>query len=182
MDRKMLLIVAALALLLILGGGAAVVKLSVGASEEKKLSGLLPHVRARVEDLLRAMAARGYRVLVGSTLRSDAEQAKIVASGNSATSNSWHLVGRAVDLYPYGPDGKPDMDGRHVELYRILHQESARLGFSNLAFNADGSIRKIKTTKNGKQIEVWDAGHVEFREGLTWAKAADQYRATKGIA
>jgi hypothetical protein len=177
-DKRVLLIVAALVVLLIIGGGVTVVALKLSASEEKKLAGLQPHVRRKVEELLRRMAARGHRVLVGSTLRSDAEQKAIVERGNSATSNSWHLVGRAVDLYPYGPDGKPDMDGRHVSLYRALHEESAKLGFQNLAFNDDGSIRYITTSKG----KVWDAGHVELRESLTFAQAVDEYRKSKGVA
>lgn len=176
-DGRILLVVAALGLLLLLGGGAVVVKKAASSSEETKLAGLLPHVRRKVEELLHRMNARGIRVLVGSTLRNPEEQAAILKSGNSSTSNSWHLLGRAVDLYPYGPDGKPDLDGRHVDRFRALHEESAKLGFRNLAFNPDGSKRYITTSKG----KVWDGGHVEFTDSMTWAQAADQYRATKKV-
>lgn len=156
-------------LVLLLGGGVVAVKVATTQTEAQKLAALLPQVRAAFERLRSRLAAQGIRLLVGQTRRTADQQAAIYAAGNSGTTKSWHLLGRAVDVYVYGPDGKPDMDGRHVELYRKLHTEAAREGFRGLAFNADGSKRYI-TNAQGKP--VWDAGHIEFPEGMTWAAAA----------
>lgn len=167
MSKRAWIVVIVLAVLLA-GGGVVAVKVAGSASEKAKLDALLPQVRAAFERVRARLAARGIKVLVGSTRRTDDQQAAIVAAGNSATSHSWHLLGRAVDVYPYGPDGKADLDGRHVELFRALHEEAAKEGFRGLAFNADGSKRYI----NGTKGPVWDGGHIEFPEGMTWAAAA----------
>lgn len=135
---------------------------------------LLPQVRDRLAELRRRLEAMGIKTLVGSTKRTPAQQESVVAGGTSATTRSWHVLGRAVDLYPYGPDGKADLDGRYVDRFRTMHAEAAKLGFRGLAFNADGSKRYITTSKG----KVWDGGHLEFPEGMTYAQAEAQARKT----
>lgn len=160
------------ACVLLFGGGTAIVKAVKKARsrrEETNLAGLQPSARRALEQLIARLEARGVKVLVGSTLRDADEQAAILARGSSATSQSWHLLGRAVDLYPIGPDGVADLAGKHVELFRTMHAEAAALGWRGIAFNPDGSKRFI-TTNKGK---VWDGGHLELRDGMTWAAAFD---------
>lgn len=167
MSKRAWIVVIVLAVLL-LGGGVVAVKVATTQTEAQKLATLLPQVRAAFERLRSRLAAQGIKLLVGQTRRTADQQAAVVASGNSATNNSWHLLGRAIDVYVYGPDGKPDMDGKHVDLYRKLHAEAAKEGFRGLAFNADGTKRYITTNKG----PVWDGGHIEFPEGMTFAAAA----------
>jgi hypothetical protein len=172
------------AVLLATGGTAAVVrKRSVGGrgghlltSEEARMAQLLPQVRSALQALRARLDAEGIPTHVGSTRRDPDEQAAIVARGRSATKRSWHLLGRAVDLYPLDPaTGQPDTAGRHFALFRRMHEladtvgpMTGRWGWRGLAFNADGSRRFI-TTNKGK---VWDGGHLEFPEGMTYEVAS----------
>ena len=178
MNRQRLLIIAAVviaALLLI----QPVVKIVSNAQEQKKLDGLLPEVRAALGELRTRLRAKGIDTWVGSTLRDDATQAGYVDAGVSATQKSWHLVGRAVDLYPYDPlTGRPDLAGHNTEAFRTMHAEASRVGFRGLAFNTDGSKRYINTSKG----KVWDGGHLEYPAGLSYAEAVDDYRTRKVIA
>lgn len=184
MNLRTLIIIGVLVVLLAGGGTVAIVKTS--NSEAAKLGKLLPHVRARLERVRAALAARGIQTFVGQTLRTPEYQETRVASGNSATSKSWHLAfpdplggpdgARALDMYPIDPaTGKPDLDGKRVDLFKAMHDAGAVEGFQNLAFTADGSKRYI-TTNKGK---IWDGGHMEYREGLSWdAAKAVKRRAT----
>jgi hypothetical protein len=161
-----------------IGAVILVLTMSVGKvlvetlSEKKKLAGLIPPARSAVQDLRQALLNRGIRTLVGQTRRTDEQQANI-DPGKTGTSDSWHELGRAVDLYVYGPDGKPDMAGAHTDIYRTMHAEAKRFGLSGLAFNPDGSKRFI-TTKAG--TKVWDGGHLQFTSGLSYAAASDADR------
>lgn len=156
-------------LIVILMGGTVVYKLT--ASEEAKLSKLLPHVKAAFLRVKARMESMGHKLYIGRTFVTDAEQAAVDPT-KTGTSNSWHEVKRALDVYVYDPDtGKPDMDGKRNDLYRLMHQEAAKEGFTNLAFNPDGSARYI-TTKSGKKTR--DLAHMEMREGLTFAQAHKQ--------
>lgn len=172
MNRQRLVIVAALivvALLLI----QPVVKLVSSVTEQRRLDGLLPEVRDALANLRQRLLTKGLRTFVGSTLRDDAQQLAVVESGHSSTSHSWHLVGRAVDLYPYDPlTDQPDLAGHNLELFRMMHAEASVLGFTGLAFNADGSKRYI-TTNKGK---TWDGGHLQYTGGLTFADAVTDYK------
>jgi hypothetical protein len=143
-------------------------------SEEARAAQLIPTAQLALERTRAELEQDwGIRTYVGSTRRNPDEQAKIVAKGNSATQKSWHLLGRAVDLYPYDPDtGKPDLAGKHVDLFRTMQEVGAGYGWTNIAFNPDGSKRLITTTKNGKQVKVWDGGHMQFTEGMTFAQAS----------
>ncbi len=137
-------------------------------TERRRISRLEPATQRAYRTLLRLMSNRGIRIHTGQTKRTDAQQARLVASGRSGTTRSWHLLGRAIDAYPYDPNtGKPDMKGRRVDLFRIMHDTGAALGFRNLAFKDDGAKRYIRTNKGN----VWDAGHMSFRQGQTFAQA-----------
>ncbi len=163
------LIIIAIVLLLAGGGTVAVVKYVATETEKKRLAGLLPQVRDALQRTRAALDAKGIRTLVGETRRDDALQAAHVADGVSATNNSWHKLGRAVDLYPY-VDGKPDLDGKHVETFRTMQIEAGKNGFHNIAFNTDGSLKYIVTSKG----KVWDGGHMQYTDGMTFAQAAAQ--------
>lgn len=139
------------------------------ATEAAKIDALRPEVA----DALRAARAdlldQGMKTLVGQTKRTADEESAAVARGSSATHNSFHVLGRAVDLYPYDPDtGEADMNGVNVDLFKQMHAVLANYGFTNIAFNADGS-KKYITTSKGK---VWDGGHAQFTNGMTFAQAA----------
>jgi hypothetical protein len=138
-------------------------------SEQARAQQLIPAAQSALERL-QADLLTNYHLgtYVGSTRRNPAEQAAIVAKGASATQHSWHLLGRGVDLYPIAPDGKPDLPGKHLELFRTMHQVATRYGWRGLAFHPDGTKRYIETVKG----KVWDGGHLEFPEGMTYALAA----------
>jgi hypothetical protein len=163
-------------------GALSVKKGGALTSEQARAQQLIPAAQRALEALQDDLAARGVRTYVGSTRRNPEEQAKIVAKGNSATKHSWHLLGRGVDLYPYDPStGKPDLDGRRLELFKLMHDVSARYGWTGLAFNPDGSKRLITTTKNGKSVKIWDGGHLQFTEGMSFAVAEARDNAKGGV-
>jgi hypothetical protein len=150
-------------------GKKAAVKL--GLTEKSRLDMLQPHVRSRVEELIRRMAEKGIKLYVGSTKRTREKQAKIVSAGRSAAPVSWHLLGRAVDIYPVDPvTGKPDTSGKNINLFKTMMKEAEALGFRQLAFKPDGSKLYIMGAKG----EFWDAGHIEYRDGMTIAQAAQR--------
>lgn len=176
MNRRVLLLVGLVVLLLLVGGGAVVAVRALSKSEAEREERLLPQVQAALERTRQDLAAEGIETWVGSTKRTDAEQAAKVAAGVSTTSNSWHLLGRAVDLYPVLPGtNQPDLKGEHVDRFRRMHAVAAQHGFRGLAFNADGSKRYI----TGSKGKIWDGPHLEYPEGMTFAqaKAKDPARA-----
>lgn len=166
MSRRTIILLVILAVVLMLTPVA--VKVIATASEEKKLAALQPHIRTRVETIRARLAARGVKTIVGSTRRTDAEQEALVDKGVSSTNNSWHELGRAVDLYPVGAEGGIAKESE-IALYRVLVEEAVKLGATSYAFNADGS-KKYLTNKAGKKY--WDAGHIHWTDGLTFAAAA----------
>lgn len=151
-------------------------------AERRRINRLEPGTRAAYRQFLKLMSNRGIRIHTGQTVRDTAQQAALVESGASGTNRSWHLLGRAIDAYPYDPDtGKPDMQGRRLDLFRIMHETAAVLGFHGLAFRPypDGPKRYITTSKGS----VWDGGHLEYHGPYnTWAEAADAMRSRKAIA
>lgn len=127
--------------------------------DRTKLALLLPHVREQVEALIRQCEAQGVSLAVGNTLRTAAKQAQNVAAGRAMTSRSWHLLGRAADLYVRLPGGKLDVRATNRAAYELMHQEAKKLGFRVLGF---------KPFRNG----TVDPYHVEWRDGMTWDQAA----------
>lgn len=129
--------------------------------ETRRINRLEPTTRRAYRALLRLMSNRGMRIHTGQTRRSEAQQRALVEKDKSTTLRSWHLAGRAIDAYPYDPNtGKPDMKGRRVDLFRIMHADAKAIGFKGLAFKPDGSKRYIRT-KRGRRL--WDAGHLQFQ-------------------
>lgn len=180
MTRTRLIVLLLVAVLLLAGGAVAVRKL--GLSEESRRQQLLPTVRTQLDALRAELSKMGIETFVGSTYRSSAQQDEIFEeSGTSSTRDSWHELRRAVDLKPIDPKtGKPDDAGKTWDtLFRTMHEVAKRRGWRGIAFNADGS-KKLITNSAGKK--VWDGGHLEWRDGLTFAQAEAQYVATKGTA
>jgi hypothetical protein len=168
MNQRTWLIILAI-IIVLLGGGAAVLAIrELGKSEAARRLTLIPAARAALDDLIEDLAKLGVQVFVGSTRRTPTEQSVAVSSGASSTQQSWHLLDRAVDLYPIDPEtGQPDLNGKRTELFRIMHERAELHGWRGIAFNADGTKRYLNTSKG----RVWDGGHLEFPEGLTWAQA-----------
>jgi hypothetical protein len=71
-------------------------------------------------------------------------------------------------MYIFDPDSNAfDMNGKRVDLYRRMHEIAVEEGWQGIAFHPDGSKRFIITSKGS----VWDAGHLEYREGLSYSQA-----------
>jgi hypothetical protein len=140
-------------------GGSMIVET---VTEKKRLDGLLPHVREKVVILRNRLAERGLKTLVGQTKRTPDEQLINVQNGASDTLDSWHLLGRAIDLYVYRTGQKWDTGS--VADYKIMHDEAAKLGFTGIAFNSDGTKKYLKSGK-------WDGGHLQYMDKMTFAQA-----------
>lgn len=165
---------------LLLMGGAVAKKVTTSApksgglltSEQARAQQLIPPAQVALAHLQAELSDRyGIDTYVGSVRRTPKQQAGNVAKGVSATQHSWHLLDRAVDLYPLLDDGKPDLNGKLWDTaFRRMHIVAAQFGWRGLAFNTDGTRRYITTTKG----KVWDGGHIEFPEGMTWEQASHQ--------
>lgn len=137
-------------------------------SESKRMAELLPHVQRALQYTINDLASQGIKILVGQTLRTSDQTAANVKSGSSATTKSWHELRRAVDCYVIDPDtDTPDMNGKRVDLYKKMHQTAKKYGFTNIAFYSDWSKRLITTSKG----KIWDGGHMQFTDGMTWDNA-----------
>jgi hypothetical protein len=182
-------------LLVLLGGGAAVVMRKISDSEASRRALLQPEVQSAVDRIRADAAAEGIETMIGSTRRSAEEQAAKVAAGLSATQNSWHTIGQALELYvmkaipaPTSADPKAtklsaDVNGTEIEKYRRLHEIAKRHGGRGIPggqpFNADGSKAYI-TTSAGK---IWDVAHIEFPLGhRTVADALKAQQTRKVVA
>jgi hypothetical protein len=130
--------------------------------EQKRLAQLIPECEDRVSDLIAAMGARGFLVYVGQTMRSQEQQTEAQARGTTSVhqSRSWHQLGRAADLRKRNADGTVDESTHDTAFFEALFQEATKLGLRSLAYRPDGTRLLIHTTHG----DVWDAGHVEFRE------------------
>lgn len=162
----------ALVALIMAGGWAGVATVrKLGLTEKARIDALEPDTRRRYLELRKRMAAKyGIQLRTGQTRRTQDQQNALVAKGLSATKQGWHLVGRAIDVYPIDKKtGQPDTKGLNVDAFRKMHLEADALGFRGIAFSPDGSKRYITTSKG----KVWDAGHIEYRgEFRTVAEAA----------
>lgn len=180
MNRNLRLLIVILVIALLFAGGVVAMR-KLGESEASRRAKLIEEAREALDELRAELAAEGIETFVGSTLRTATEQAGKVAVGSSTTSQSWHLLGRAVDLYPIDPDtGQADMNGKlWSTLFRRMHELAPRFGWRGLAFNADGSRRYLKRSDGST---FWDGGHLEFPGGMTWAAASAKYKASGGLA
>ena len=187
MNRRVLLVVVVVVALVLLGGGAAIVVRKISETEASRRALLEPDVRDAVDRLRADAASEGIETMIGSTRRTADEQAAKVAAGLSATKNSWHTIGRALELYvmrvipaPTTKDPKAtklsaDVDGKEVAKYQRLHAIAKRHGGRGIPggqpFTATGEKAYI-TTSAGK---VWDVAHIEFPGGF--ATVADALKA-----
>ncbi len=137
-------------------------------ADEAKLDQLLPHIRPLAVQLIDTLTTQhGMTMAIGRTGTTPKQQAGLIAAGKSATIHSWHLLGRAIDLYPV-VEGK--LAGEKDEgLYRLMHIEAYKLGWEGIAYALDGSWNKryIKTVTG----VIWDAPHLQIRDHLTWSQA-----------
>lgn len=132
------------------------------AAETGRLALLIPECGRRVQQVIAAMGARGFAVYVGQTMRSQAEQAAAQARGTTSASQSrsWHQLGRAADLRKRNLDGSVDESTHDETFFKALFEEATAAGLRSLAYREDGSRLLIHTTHG----DVWDAGHVEYRD------------------
>jgi hypothetical protein len=130
--------------------------------EQARLSQLIPAAEARARAILAAMALRGMPAYVGETARSQAEQDAAVASGHSSANehHDWHMLKRAVDFRKRLPGDHADPTTHDEAFFRALYEEATIAGCRSLAFHPDGTKLLIHTVHG----DVWDAGHVEYRE------------------
>ena len=133
-------------------------------AERRRLNQLLPRAREAILNLRSKMAGHGLDFRVGTTMRSASEQAAQVAEGRSAASVSWHMSGRAADLYMIDPrTGAADVKAANRPAYELLHRTAQALGFRVLGF-------RVLQTSGGATFT--DPYHVEWREGLGGADGA----------
>ena len=87
----------------------------------RNLDDLLPDVKTRVENFIKACQIAGIDILVTSTFRDNASQDALYAQGrttagkivtNARGGDSFHNHRCAVDIVPL-VNGKPDWDGSH---------------------------------------------------------------------
>ena len=175
-------------LLLVLVVVAVALMRRLSETEASRLATLRPEVRAAFERLRAAMALQGVQLFVVSTRRTADEQAAKVAAGLSGTgSQSWHLLGRALDFNVGIRDtttGKlrADAKAENVTDYRRVHDTAHVFGFRGIPdgrpFTIDGKPAYI-TNASGKKI--WDVYHLEYTEGMSYAQAAKRDAGT-GVA
>jgi hypothetical protein len=135
---------------------------ALNGDEQTRFDELQPDVQTQLSALLTDLKSQGIDAYVGQTLRTQDEEASVIAAGRSAvTTHSWHELGRAVDLYPRDPiTGAGDHTGTNLDAIRTIALTAQGRGWRQLGFNDDGSKRTI-TTSSGKKI--WDSGHIEWR-------------------
>jgi DNA-binding PucR family transcriptional regulator len=143
--------------LALLAFGGAVVVAELTKTDEERLSQLEPDTQTKVRALIDRMAQLGYKIKVGSTLRSLADQLAAFAAGKSSVKAGFHQLGRAADLYVYdSATGELDMNAKNESLYRTLHQNAADMGLHGLAYSPYPNGPKHYLSSG-----VWDAAHVE---------------------
>ena len=133
-------------------------------SEEARLELCHPDAKLRFTAIAAAMWYRGLPVYIGETGRTDAEQAAAVAAGHSSEHqvHSWHTLRppRACDFRKRLSGNRADPTTNDEAFFRALYEEATIAGCRSLAFRADGTKLLLQTTHG----QVWDAGHVEYRE------------------
>jgi hypothetical protein len=154
----------------------------LGDSEAARRARLLPQVRSAFDGLRNELSAvHGIELILVSTRRTQAEQDAKVAAGLSAAKDSWHLLGRALDVQTArrNKEGKLIADplGDDVVSYQRLHEVAKGYGFRGVPngspFTGDGKKAYISTS-SGK---VWDVFHLEYAERfktVAEARKADQ--------
>lgn len=141
------------------------------STEEKRIAAMAESAGAALRVLIATLEAEGIRTFVGNTVRSPEDSARYVAEGKASAGlkHDWHTIGRAVDLYIYDPATKTvDFTGQKLDSIRRMHEVAKSQGWTSIAFNPDGSKHYLQ----GEKGPVWDAGHLQWTEGLTFEQAA----------
>jgi len=127
----------------------------------RDLNDLLPEVKRRVENFIKACQHSGIDLLVTSTYRDNESQAALYAQGrtaagkivtNARAGDSFHNHRCAVDVVPL-VSGKPDWDGSHP-----VWTEVGRLGQENGLEWA------------GNWVHFKELAHFQYTGGLTIAQ------------
>ena len=125
----------------------------------RALDDLDPRFRPLAVELLARLTEAGIAVLIVDTLRTDAEQARAIATGHSQVQRSKHQDGLAMDLCPYqvwglhGPDKLQWDTTDHVWLRIGALAEAIGLRWG-------GRFHPLNSEGIG-----WDPGHVEWVAG-----------------
>ena len=130
----------------------------------RNLDDLLPNVKTRVENFIKACQVAGIDILVTSTYRDNASQDALYAQGrttegkivtNARGGDSFHNHRCAVDIVPL-VNGKPDWDGSHPVWATIGSLgEQAGLDWA------------------GKWVHFKELAHFQYTGGLTIAQLKD---------
>lgn len=118
-------------------------------AQRAKMRGVHPDLVKVIEQLARS----GARFRIDQTLRTLAEQKRLVAAGKSQTLDSRHLTGHAVDLYPLDDvdhDAQPwDWD----DFYALAEQFRAAAEAVNVPIRWGGTWQVLNgTTKSAKAL------------------------------
>lgn len=167
-----------LAVLALLVGGAVAVR-KLGNAEAERRERLLPKVRTAFDGVRAELAAvHGIELAIVSTRRTEDEQAAKVAAGVSATNQSWHLLGRAVDVQTGRRNSAGavvwDPNGKDLASYQRLHEVARRYGFRGVPQGSPFDSKGNRAYINGSKGPIWDGGHLEFTDGLTFAQAKER--------
>lgn len=133
--------------------------------ELDRMSKLVPSVRKRLLAGLSELYADGLDFVVRKCLETPEENQAEVAAGRSATTKSWHQVGRAVDLYYRKPGGGVDVGATNTAAYERMHVVMLKHGGHNLG------MKPIK----GRKGSFTDPYHIQWTDGLKWSQAFKAY-------
>lgn len=140
-------------------------------TEEKRINAMFPSASQALRRLIDSLNSEGIRTFVGNTFRSTEESQRYVLEGKASAGlkHDWHTIGRAVDLYIYDAVAKKvDFTGQKLDQIRRMHEVAKQQGWTSIAFNPDGSKHYLKGAKG----PVWDAGHLQWQEGMNFDNAA----------
>jgi peptidoglycan L-alanyl-D-glutamate endopeptidase CwlK len=147
-------------------------------AEARKLAGVHPHL-VRVLSTARAMGAR-FRI--DATVRTEAEQRRLVNSGASQTMDSRHLTGHAVDLYPLDDVDHDNQPWDWDDFYPLAEQLRAAAEAEGVPIRWGGCWQVVNgTTKSAKALVAEysaarrAAGRKPFLDGPHFELPAAQY-------
>lgn len=143
---------------------------------------LTDDTRVAAEKLLSALENAGLNPVVIDTYRSPARQQEIFEKAkydirhnkvpSTLTGNSWHEVGRALDIR-ISP--LTSANGTALDNVRLFHSIANSLGFKT---NSDPDMIAARKRNGHNYGDLWDWQHVSFRGGRTsWEQAKREYDA-----
>jgi len=142
-------------------------------TEEKRINAMNARAGEALRKLISTLQAEGIRTFVGNTVRTKEDSDRFVAEGKASANlkHDWHTIGRAVDLYIFDPVAKKvDFTGQMIDQIRRMHVVAKQQGWTSIAFNPDGTKHYLKGAKG----PVWDAGHLQWTDGMTFDAAVAQ--------